>query len=86
MQNSDPAQKARDKKSPEKIVKFVLMEAAIEFAIIIALPLLAFIFLGRWLDTKFNHHFFVLIGLFVALALSSLMIWRKIKDYQKLLK
>ena len=39
----------------------LMMQAGIEFALLIAIPLIGFIFLGRWLDNKFNHHFFVVL-------------------------
>ena len=70
MENSTPEPKQPDK-SNQKLFGALAMEAGIEFALLIGAPLIGFVLLGRWLDTKFNHHFFVLIGLFVALALSS---------------
>ena len=57
-----------------------LMEIGIDFAAYLAVPLLAFIFAGKWLDAKYNkHQVFVIIGLFLALALSWYLIFKKIK-------
>ena len=46
------------KQNPKKIVGVLLMEAGLEFAFLIAGPLVAGIFSGKWLDAKFNTHFF----------------------------
>ena len=57
-----------------------LMEIGIDFAAYLAVPLLAFIFAGKWLDARYHkHQVFVIIGLFLALALSWYLIFKKIK-------
>ncbi|MDR3642954.1 MAG: AtpZ/AtpI family protein [Candidatus Doudnabacteria bacterium] len=57
-----------------------LMEIGIDFAAYLAVPLLAFIFAGKWLDARTHHSkLFVIIGLFTALALSWFLIFKKIK-------
>jgi positive regulator of sigma E activity len=62
-----------------------LMEIGIDFAAYLAIPLLVFIYAGKWLDTRYNHHFFVIIGIFVALALSWYLIFKKIKAIKDLM-
>ena len=72
-------------KNKQKIVGLMLFEAGIEFAVIIALPLIAFTLLGKWLDAKHNTHAYVIVGILLALALSVAGITKKIKDYKKIL-
>jgi len=79
-----PAPSEQDKK--KTAAYYMLFEMGIEFAVILALPLIAFILGGKWLDAKTNHHFFVIIGILLALALSSYMIYRKIKELKKFIE
>ena len=79
-------EKSEASNSAEHLFKYALVDAGISFAVIIALPLVAFIYAGKWLDQKYNHHFFVLIGILVALFVSSLGVYRKILEIQKLIK
>ena len=59
---------------------FQLMGIGIDFAAYLAVPLLAFVYAGKWLDVKYHRHdLFVIIGLFLALALSWYLIFKKIK-------
>jgi hypothetical protein len=62
-----------------------LMGIGLDFALYLAIPLFAFIFAGKWLDTKYNRHFFVIIGLLVALTLSWYLIYKKIKEVKDLM-
>lgn len=65
----------------------MMMEAGIEFAVLIGLPLWIFIYLGQRLDFHFHtRHIWSLIGIFVALFVSSLGIYRRILYYKSLLK
>lgn len=73
-------------KTSNPINYFVIVEVGIEFAVIIALPLTAFVFLGKWLDAKYGTNFIVIIGILLALTLSSLAIGKKISDIKKSLK
>ncbi len=63
-----------------------LINFGLEFAVYIALPLIGFIYLGKWADAKLNTKFFVIIGIFLALGLSSYLIYKKIKEIKELLK
>ncbi len=73
-------------KDKQKVVGLMLFEAGIEFAVIIALPLIVFTLLGKWLDTKHNTHAYVIVGILLALSISVAGITKKIKDYQRILK
>ena len=63
-----------------------LTDFALQFAVIIALPLVGFIYLGKWLDARYNQKFFVVIGILTALILSSYIIYKKIKELRDFLK
>ena len=80
--NNGDAKNIRDK----KVLGLLLWETGLEFAVIMAAPLIGFIYLGKWLDSKYHQKFFVILGLFLAIALSSYLVYKKIKDLKKLLK
>lgn len=63
-----------------------LAEIGLDFALYLAIPLFAFIYAGKWLDARYHHKFFVVISIFVALGLSSYLIYKKIKDIKELMK
>ena len=75
-------------KQPDKrkLVGVLMMEAGFEFAFLIAVPLLAGIWAGKWLDSKYNHHFFVIIGILLGITISCIAVYSRIKDYRRLLK
>jgi Putative F0F1-ATPase subunit Ca2+/Mg2+ transporter len=81
-QEKDNQQEIKDRKAA---VWSQLMEIGLDFAAYLAVPLLVFIYAGKWLDARYNHHFFVIIGIFVALALSWYLIFKKIKAIKDLM-
>lgn len=50
---------------------------AFEMGFIIAIPIVIFAFLGKWLDQKYHKSFFVFLG--IALALISSGVWLTIR-------
>lgn len=64
----------------------MMIDAMIEFAVIIALPLYLLTEAGKRLDASTGHHFFVIIGILAALALSAAMIGVRINQFRKKLK
>lgn len=76
----------QEKKEQKAALWAKLIDFGLEFAVIIALPLIGFIYAGKWLDNRFGQKFFVVLGIFAALALSSYLIYRKIKDIKDLMK
>ncbi len=86
MENQEKKPDSPESKSKKSAAYYLLAEMGIEFALILALPLLAFIFLGKWLDAKTNKHFFVIIGILLGLTISWYMIYRKINDLKNMLK
>ncbi len=58
-----------------------LVEIGLQFGIIIALPLILFIGLGFWLDKKYGTvPLFIIIGLFLALAISAYGLYKRIRE------
>ncbi len=50
-----------------------------EFAFVLAIPLLLFIFLGKYLDQRFDTNHYAVLGIFLSLAISSYWIYRRLK-------
>lgn len=64
--------------APQK--RLNLLEIGIEFGLIIGIPLVLFIGAGLWADKQLGTvPLFILVGLFAALALSTVMLYKKIK-------
>lgn len=69
--------------------RFLVMKAlniATEFGFIIALPLIFFGYLGKFLDRKYGTSYLVLIGVVVAVISSTTWLSQRIKDILKDLK
>lgn len=82
-------QKSQNLEKKEKnniVLGYMLFEVGIEFAVMIALPLIGGILGGKWLDVKTGHRFYVIVGILGAIALSSFMISKKIMDLKKMMK
>ncbi len=77
-----PQQKAEKK----RLTTYKTLSIATEFGFIIVLPLLAFGYLGKWLDNRYHHNFFVLVGILLALATSTLWFYRTIKRLMESMK
>jgi hypothetical protein len=73
-------------KDKQKIVGVLMFEAGTEFAFLIAVPLVAGLLAGKWLDRKTNHHFFVIIGILLGITITCIAVYQRIKDYKKMLK
>lgn len=63
-----------------------MLSTAVEFAIILAAPLIGAVFLGRWLTAKYHNPAYSIIALLVALALSSAAIALDIRKLSKKIK
>jgi len=79
-------QPAPQKKSPQKIVGLLMLEAGTEFAFLIAVPLIAGLLAGKWLDRKYDRHFFVIIGILLGITITCFAVYSRIKDYKKMSK
>ncbi len=71
---------------PKLLNAMSMFSVAIDFALILALPLVGFVLLGRWFDQKYDQKFFVIIGLLLAIMVSSLAIAKQIKKLSELIK
>lgn len=64
--------------------KWRLVNLAFELGFVIALPLVGFGLLGKWLDEKYNTEpLFVLVGILVAIISTTIWLTRRIKEYIK---
>lgn len=66
--------------------KLTMMKAAnvsFEFGFMIALPLLAFVFAGKYLDKKFGTSYIVFIGIALALVSSTVWFLKRVRSLAK---
>jgi F0F1-type ATP synthase assembly protein I len=82
----DSQYKKENKKKEEEVTFGRMFAFAADFAVIIAVPLLVFIYLGRWFDKKYSTEYFVVVGILLAILISSLLIYRSLKKITKDLK
>jgi hypothetical protein len=62
-----------------------MISVGLDFALILALPLLGFIYLGRWMDARYETKFFVVLALPLAIIVSSIGIYKQIKKLKKII-
>ena len=82
-QETSDSPKALAKEEQKRLTWLKTLNIAVEFGFIIVLPLLGFGYLGKYLDQRYHHKFFVLIGVLLALATSSLWFYRAINGLLK---
>lgn len=85
----DKNQRTEQENRKEEYKAITLMQAlhiSVEFGFMIVLPLLLFVFLGKFLDNRYNQNFFVLIGIVLALMFSSVWFYISIDRIIKRLK
>lgn len=51
---------------------------AMEFGFIIVLPLMAFSYIGKWLENKYDNRIYFMVSLLFALIFSTVWLYRKI--------
>ncbi len=78
---NQPTQAEKDAKKHTTGLK--ALNLAVEFGFIIVIPLLVFVYLGKWLDNRYDKGFFVILG--ILLALITTCLWF-IKTIRKLMK
>lgn len=62
-----------------------MAEIGFEFGIMIALPLIVFIYFGKKLDAVHHTKYWTITGILLALAFSTFAIYRKIKQIKDLM-
>ncbi|OGE79335.1 MAG: hypothetical protein A2751_05095 [Candidatus Doudnabacteria bacterium RIFCSPHIGHO2_01_FULL_46_14] len=68
----------------KRLDKRELISIAFELGFIIALPIVALGFAGKWLDARSNTEpLFTLLGILLAIVSTSVWIYRKFKEYFK---
>ncbi|OGE80413.1 MAG: hypothetical protein A2660_01835 [Candidatus Doudnabacteria bacterium RIFCSPHIGHO2_01_FULL_45_18] len=66
------------------INKWRIANLGFEMGFIIALPLLVFILVGKWLDAKFNSTpWLTLTGIVLAITLTTTWLTKRLKEYIK---
>jgi len=70
---------------PKDIKKWSLVNLSMEMGFIIALPLVAFAFAGRWLDHKVGNEtqWFTLLGIVFAVVSTTIWLGRRINSLMK---
>lgn len=72
------------KPNPSKISNKQMVSLSFEMGFIIALPLIVFGMVGKWLDQKYGtDNLFVLVGIALALAASTYWLYKKLQQYIK---
>jgi hypothetical protein len=72
----------KDGKQKTGLNKSALVSIAFELGFIIALPVLVFGFLGKWLDQKAGTYpILTLVGILGAITMTSIWIYRKFRVY-----
>ncbi len=64
----------------------MVLELCFEFAALIAIPLIIFIWLGKKLDSYFHTKYLILVAIIPALATSSYLVYSRIKTVVNRLK
>ena len=82
---SDPNKQSGEVKQKKNQIMFQLLDFGLEFAIMIALPLIIFIYAGKWLDARQHTKYWVIVGILTALALSTFSIAKKINSIRVLM-
>lgn len=86
MKETEPQKQEPEEKAKNVVVGYMMLELGLEFAVILAVPLIGFIYLGKWLDARYGTKLFIIAGILLATTLSSYLIYKKINDVKKLLK
>lgn len=63
-----------------------MFSVAVDFGLIIAIPLVGAVYLGRWLDSRYGTKHYILVCLFAALFISSVGIYKQIIKLSKQIK
>lgn len=78
---------ATQKQKLGNVEKFKLAGFAFEFGYIIALPLIIFLYAGKYLDERFGTHpFLQILGLLLALTATSIWLTRRFSEILKTMK
>lgn len=68
------------------LTRLKTVNIALEFGFIVVIPLLAFGYLGKWLDGKYDKNYFVLIGIVLAMVVTTVWFYKTIKKLMEQMK
>jgi F0F1-type ATP synthase assembly protein I len=74
------------KQGPKLLNAMSLVSAGLDFAVILALPLIIGIYVGRYVDGKMGTKYWVIVGILLAMFASAVGIYRHTKRLAKLMK
>ena len=63
-----------------------MFNVGVDFALLIALPLVVAVYLGRWLDTRYSTKHYVLICILAAIFISAVGIYKQVMKLSKQIK
>ena len=82
--NSSPSLEQRGDEGVSLPPRINLLEIGLQFGLIIALPLIVLISIGLYLDKTYHTvPLFILIGMFLALGVSTYALYKKINEILK---
>ena len=81
--NSPSQQTPQQKEQKKRFTSAKALGIATEFGLIIIIPLLAFGYLGKWLDHRYHQNFFVFLGIVLAITTSGLWFFKIIRELMK---
>ncbi len=72
----------QEQKPNKTVTKSELVSIAFQLGFIIALPVILFGYLGKWMDGKLGSYpLLTLVGVFTAIVFTTIWIYRKFKNY-----
>lgn len=63
-----------------------MFNVGVDFALLIALPLIVAVYVGRWLDARYGTQHYVLIGILGAIFVSAVSVYRQVIKLSKQIK
>lgn len=86
MENTPPEQKPVKKEFDSNRFWMMFLELGTEFAFIIALPLIGAIYLGKWLNVRYDSNAYVAVLALIAIIFSWYIIFKRVMAIKKLLE
>ena len=72
-----------NKQKSSQLTTMKTLSFAIQFGFMIAIPLLVFVFIGKWLSAKYDNEAFLYVGLVLALLTSTAWFYKRITALYK---
>jgi hypothetical protein len=75
--NTNKDLRSEEKKQITAMKAFVFV---CELGFVIAVPILAFGFIGKWLDARYHTRYWTLLGILLAITVSAVFITRRLRE------